>query len=69
MLMEMGMLMRTQMIASMKNFITKIMRGKIGIEEPIVLMALALLAGLFRSILFMVQVIGGILSGHLFPSF
>jgi hypothetical protein len=41
------------------------MRGKMGIEKSIRL--ITLLTGLFRSTFFILKVIDGILSGHLFP--
>jgi hypothetical protein len=59
---EMNMLMRMCMRMNMGEFMVEKTRGKTGIEKPIMLMTL--LTGLFRSVLFIMQVIDGILSGH-----
>jgi len=47
---------------NMGEFMREKMRGKTGIEKPLMLMTL--LTGLFRSILFIMQVIDGIITGH-----
>lgn len=65
---SMGMLMRVFMRMNTGEFMRDRMRGKIGIEKSTMLMTL--LAGFFRNTLIIMQVIDGILSGHItFPHY